>query len=95
MQSVYNHFVDKEGLVAARVTKHGPASAPFAGPGSLGSTEDVVRTFVERVLRIAFEQRDPHLVRIRFDEQLAGHGTPPGVTAKPPDPSSSLGGRLA
>jgi len=56
--TVYNHFGDKEGLVAALISERGPTPLARGVGHAEGDPVRALRGFVEGMLRMAEEQRD-------------------------------------
>lgn len=56
--TVYNHFDDKEGLVAALIKERGPSGLPLDGFLALESPQAAIEALVHAVLRLVTEQRE-------------------------------------
>lgn len=56
--TVYNHFEDKEGLVASLIGERGPIGLPFHRFASTGDARDTVTAFVKAAVQLVVDQRD-------------------------------------
>lgn len=56
--TVYNHFDDKEGLVAALIAERGPSGLPLAQFAALGGPAAAIEAFVHGAVRLVTSQKD-------------------------------------
>ena len=84
--TVYNHFDDKEGLVAALISERGPSSLLSGDLAAFDTFEDMIGAFVAGVLEITQSQRElfglviaPDPITRRAFQRLRGNADDAGT----------------